>query len=609
VNTRKQEWMNAARRFSDLLDAQGDERRASLLRLVVNRLTVPQAYVTVVGETSTGKSSLINALLSEEHLPVSGKPTTGVVTHVACRDEAEPRFFAIYRDATQEEIDRARFVEQSLASDDEILRLQIRVRPKAPNHVGLHIFDTPGYNAMMSQHEEVLVAFLPQSDVIVFAVGYRTGFGQTEQDLLEAVAQATANDPDIPVMLVINRAPEGCSRTDKRVEEIMRLAQDALKRPLSLQIIHSTNFRAPHGTLQRRPLAAEHLWDEVSGHAFAPELLKAVEARLATTVLATLAEVDAALEREEAGLSANPDEREAIEHAMAITRSAHARSLREIDETMTRLEAALPRLVEKLTEAAMRRIEADIMASNKWLGYTDCAQWISGHCLPFEVRQIGRAIENHATVEMEDLNRRLEDIVNTAVAELDKTVALRLGDPVSKFANSLATTLTQRAAGNAANSMLRGLGGAGGAAAGAGNLAKMAVSRIGKLFGKRFGREVYNQIGRVFTKKMLERLNVALTVIVEVAGFVYEAQVWQRKLLELSREAVGEWRDVVGNDLRDEHLPRMRQGNWDIIEALYVDLEAQPALHAEPDQRLVEVRSFRHQLGSLREQLHPTPNA
>jgi hypothetical protein len=210
---------------------------------------------------------------------------------------------------------------------------------------------------------------------------------------------------------------------------------------------------------------------------------------------------------------------------------------------------------------------------------------------------------------MEDLNRRLEDIANTAVAELDKTVALRSGDPVSKFVTSLAATLAQRVAGNAANSMLRGLGGVGGAAAGAGNLAKMAVSRIGKLFGQRFGREVYNQIGRVFTKKMLERLNVALTVIVEVVGFVYEAQVWQGKLLALSREAIGEWREVVGNDLRDEHLPGMRQGNRDIIEALYGDLEAQPALHAEPDQRLVEVRSFRQQLASLRQQLHPTLNA
>jgi GTPase SAR1 family protein len=609
MNTRKQAWMNAAQRFSDLLDAQGDERRASLVRLVVNRLAVPQAYVTVVGETSTGKSSLINALLSEEHLPVSGKPTTGVVTHVACRDEAEPRFFAIYRDATQEEIDRARFVEQSLTPDDEILRLQIRVRPKAPSHVGMHVFDTPGYNAVMSRHEEVLMAFLPQSDVIVFVVGYRTGFGQTEQDLFEAVAEATANDPHIPVMLVINRAREGCGRADKRVDEIMRLAQDALKRPLSLQIIHSTNFRAPNATLERRPLAAERLWDEVSGHAFAPELLKAVEARLANAVLATLAEVDAALEREEAGLSANADEREAIERAMEVTRSAHARSLQEIDATMTRLETALPRLVDKVTDAALRRIEADIMASNKWLGYADCAQWISGHCLPFEVRQIGRAIENHITVEMEDLNRRLEDIANTAVAELDKTVALRSGDPVSKFVTSLAATLAQRVAGNAANSMLRGLGGVGGAAAGAGNLAKMAVSRIGKLFGQRFGREVYNQIGRVFTKKMLERLNVALTVIVEVVGFVYEAQVWQGKLLALSREAIGEWREVVGNDLRDEHLPGMRQGNRDIIDALYGDLEAQPALHAEPDQRLVEVRSFRQQLASLRQQLHPTLNA
>jgi GTPase SAR1 family protein len=603
MTSRKQEWMNAAHRFTDLLDANGDEERANLMRLVVHRLAVPQAYVSVVGETSTGKSTLINALLGEPWLPADAKPTTGIVTHVACRDEAEPRFFAVYRDATQEPLDHARFVEQNLAPHDDLLRLQIRVRPKHPHHVGMHVFDTPGYNAIMSRHEEVLMAFLPQSDVIVFTVGHRTGFGQTEQDLFEAVAEATAHDPDIPFVLAINRAPPDCGINDKRVAEIVRLAHDALQRPLSVQIIHSTNYRTPDGRLEQRALEARPLWDEASRHAFAPGRLQAVELKLRSAVLATLDEVDAAFEREDAELGASAEEREEIERALAVAHEALAQSLKVIDETIARLEAALPHLVTRLTDAAIQRVEADITASNKWLGYPDCAQWIAGHCLPFEVRQIGRAIENHIGVEMDDLNRQLEEIANTAVAELDKTVAIRPDDPAAKFVKSLALTLTRRAAGNVASGMLKGLGGVGGAAAGAGNLAKMVVSRLGGLFGKTFGREVYTQIGRIFTKKMLERLNVALTVVIEVGGFIYEAQTWQADLLKRSREAIDEWRNMVIQDLRDEQLPAMRQGNRDIVDALYGDLHAQPQNEGAPAERRSAIQSLRQQLTDLRAQL------
>lgn len=608
MTTHSNHWIDGAGELVDLLEQGGDDVRASVARLLLSRLMLPQAYVTVVGETSTGKSSLINALLGQDLLPSSARPTTGVVTHVACRDEAASRYFAIYRDATQEAIDYERFRVLSETPDGDTLRLQVRTRPKAAGNVGLHVFDTPGYNAVLSEHEEVLMNFLPNSDVIVFVVGYRTGFGQSDQDLLEAIAAATAHDTTIPLVLAINRVPEGCGLDDKRVTEIRRLAEDGLRRPLTLQLVASTNRPANGVPMTQAPLVADSLWDEVRRHAFDATVLETVHERLQASVLAVLDDADAVLEREEAGLSASADEADAIARALDITRAARAESLCEIDRTMANLESALPRLLDTLVAASLQQIEAEVVGADKWLGYPDCAEWVAGHCLPFEVRRIGRQLEAHMEVEMVALNRRLEEIANTAIAELDKTVSLRPDDPVRRFTMNVSRTIAQRLAGNAVNAMLSGLGGVGGAAAGAGNLAKMAVKRLGELFGQRFGREVYDQIGRIFTKRMLERLSVAVTVIVEIGSFVYEAQVWQRKLIEQSRDAVGTWRAEIDQVLHEQHLPSLRASNEAIINELYGEFESNPVAAPERAARLNDVLGMRRQLASLRTGLTQTVN-
>ncbi|KWO12969.1 hypothetical protein WM26_12520 [Burkholderia cepacia] len=604
MTTRSHHWIDGASQLVDLLEHCGDDARASVARLLLNRLTLPQAYVTVVGETSTGKSSLINALLGQDLLPSSARPTTGVVTHVACRDEAASRFFAIYRDATQETIEYERFRALSEAPEGDVLRLQVRSRPKAAENVGLHVFDTPGYNAVLSEHEEVLMNFLPNSDVIVFVVGYRTGFGQSDQDLLEAIAAATAHDTTIPLVLAINRVPEGCGLDDKRVAEIRRLAEDGIRRPLTLQLVASANG-VP---IAQAPLAADELWDEVRRHAFDSAVLDTVHERLQENVLAVLDDADAVLEREEAGLSADAGEAEAIVCALDITRAARAESLIEIERTMANLDTALPRLLDTLVTASLQQIEAEILGADKWLGFPDCAEWVASHCLPFEVRRIGRQLEAHMEVEMVALNRRLEEIANTAIGELDKTVSLRPDDPVRRFTLNVSRTIAQRLAGNAVNAMLKGIGGVGGAAAGAGNLAKMALKRLGELFGQRFGREVYDQIGRIFTKRLMERLSVAVTVIVEIGSFVYEAQVWQRKLIEQSREAVGNWRADIDQVLRDQHLPSLRASNEAIVDELYGEFENNPVAAPEREARLADVQGTRQQLASLRSRLTQTVN-
>lgn len=107
---------------------------------------------------------------------------------------------------------------------------------------------------------------------------------------------------------------------------------------------------------------------------------------------------------------------------------------------------------------------------------------------------------------------------------------------------------------------------------------------------------------------MLERLNVAVTVLVEIGSFVYEAQVWQRKLIEQCRKAVGTWRDEIAQVLRNQHLPSLRASNEAIVNELYGEFEGSPVAVQERPVRLAAVQRTREQLAVLRERLMQTAN-
>lgn len=604
-------WIQGCQQLAEILEAAQDGDRVAVVRLIQVRLAQPQAFVTVVGETSTGKSSLVNALLKQEILPTDARPTTGAVTHIVCRDEPEPRYLAVYRDATQAQLDRQAFVDLSRTPDRDLLRLQVRTAPRAAENVGLNVFDTPGYNAMLSQHEEVLMSFLPQSDVIVFVVGYRTGFGQIDQDLLDAVAAATAHDREIPVLLVVNRAPLEASAADKRVAEILRLATDGLKRKPLLQVVPSSNQPAASGGLIRGALQADAVWHDVHRLAMAPDRLAVVRTKLERELCLVLDDADAQAAREEARWSADERQRQDMANALECLARARVASMREVDKTLANLEVGLPHLLTRMAGKLKQQVREEVNASDRWLGHADCAEWLSGHVLPYEVRTIGRTVEDHMATELDALNRRLEDIANTAVAELNTSVALRGDDPVRQFTLNVATTLSSRLAGNAATSLLRGLGGVGGAAAGAGNLAKMIVSRTGRLFGKTFGREVYNQIGRLFTKRMMERLNVVMAVLVDVIGYLHEVKVWQGELIKRANDAIDTWLSESIKELKEKQLPSLLDANRAVISELYENMissasEEEQASTAQREAKLAMLKVRRAQLAELRSTL-PIP--
>jgi hypothetical protein len=245
-------------------------------------------------------------------------------------------------------------------------------------------------------------------------------------------------------------------------------------------------------------------------------------------------------------------------------------------------------------------LQADIEGSDKWLGRDECVAWLSAHVMPFEVRQAARSIEESISVELQELDRRLAEIANTVVQEIDQSIHVR-SEASRRFAENLIRVVAQRLGGVGINALFRAFGGVGGAAAGAGNLVKMLVSRVGNLLGKTFSREVYNQIGRTFTKRALARLNVVTAVLIEVGGIVIKAHRWKSILIGKVQEAVNGWAQDVRKDLLEDQLPKIHANNVRSVGAIYDLLveECQKALEC----RAEDIGPRRERLAALRAEL------
>jgi hypothetical protein len=555
--------------LAQLLAEAGDETREAVARLLYARVAMRQAYITVAGETSSGKSTLINHIFSlPQLLPVGGGPTTATVTHVICREEADPRYFAIFRDATQDALERDAFVALNAKPPQTLLRLQVRACPRTDALLGLHIFDTPGYNSIYSEHEEVLNEFLPESDAVVFVVGYRAGFGQESQDLLETIAALTADEIKVPVFLAVNRAPPSATAQDRRLTEILTNATDTLGETPEFFLIPSASTEGEgNGTASE---AATALWQAVASAMAEPERLEAIEAKHKQLLLSLIADADDRAEREELALSATAD--------VAAEQANHRQQLEEqrdkalvaVARTVERLRHLVPRNLEVQVSGVEEALVPEIQASNKWLNQSDCTQWIADHFIPFQIRAIAKSIEGQIAEELQNLDAELAEIANTAIKQLNRNV--KLGSASSKYAANLAGTMTRRLGSTAWQGLLRNFGGVGGTAAGAGNLVKKLVSKAGKLVGKTFSKDVYAAIGRTFTKKFMQRANVVVTVIVEVVSFIHTSMTWQGKLIEKTKEGLAEWKKQILEDVLENQIPLIDAANRNSVSYFYDDL-------------------------------------
>jgi GTP-binding protein EngB required for normal cell division len=114
-----------------------------------------------IGEFSTGKSSVINALLGEDILPKGITPTTDEITVMKYGDR----------------------MEESAENGCRVISVpQERLK-------GLFIVDTPGTNVTVAQHERLTQEYIPKADIVFFTIGAERAVTGSEAKLIRFIKE------------------------------------------------------------------------------------------------------------------------------------------------------------------------------------------------------------------------------------------------------------------------------------------------------------------------------------------------------------------------------------------------------------------------------------
>ena len=584
----------------ELLSASSDPKVEPTLKMLGLHLENPRSYVTLAGETSSGKSTLLNSFLGRKFLPAGAKPTTGTVTWIEHGIAGTEKLLAINRDATVEELSAEKFLELSENPDADLLRLKAEIPEVRAGFKGLNVFDTPGFNAIIAEHTEVLRDFLPESDVVVFPVSYKVGFGESDQKLMEIICEVRKEFGGFPVILVVNRTPDGIGEDDRRIREIRLHAEDSLHDKVRLVIVRSS---MPKNGVSVLP-ETEHLWREVHDIAFAPGRKAEIESRFRTMFVAIVDQRIGEIAGKLAAVEIGQADIKYLQEQRSVIGGLEKEASDIVGKYCRRLASELPRFVRNGAKTLLDRVESETDDTNKWTDASQCRAFIYGHVLPFGTSDVAKGIEDYLREVYRQMDAELDEKANGAIQKLESTAQTVKNPELGKLLLNIGSRIASRLGGDMAKVAVQGFGGVGGAAAGMGNLAKMAVKQVGKLFGKTFGREVYTNIGKIFTKRFVQTMGACLQVAVEAAFLAWDANHWQGELKGKARETVDRWEDEVLAEIKNEMIPEFRDSNLRSVRECYA------AMQSEIDNSIADVQrsygeedlsEFRNQLSVLDE--------
>lgn len=176
----------------------GFETRRNQLDQLAQRKLGGELVVCVVGITSSGKSTFLNAMMGEALLPEQAKATTNLM--VRCRRGPHRTLEVRFRDGHAETYEDARLnagLLHALCSEDgnpgnslgiEFLEL---TTPRAAVPEGLVLCDTPGLDAYgHQQHGELtLRKYLPLADIALYVTSIRKNIGHPDLALVKAILE------------------------------------------------------------------------------------------------------------------------------------------------------------------------------------------------------------------------------------------------------------------------------------------------------------------------------------------------------------------------------------------------------------------------------------
>ena len=178
------------REAEQLLQQDGiiHNEQIQMLQQMEMKLATDAFDVLIVGEFSSGKSTLINGILGKPLLPTHVSPTTATINIIQYGEKESAQ--VVFHDSTKQSIPVADLVNYitSLSSEAD-------ARAKTIDYVnlsypsifcrnGVRLVDTPGLNSMHDDHERATMQYLPRGSAGIMAISALQFMSKSQRDYL-----------------------------------------------------------------------------------------------------------------------------------------------------------------------------------------------------------------------------------------------------------------------------------------------------------------------------------------------------------------------------------------------------------------------------------------
>lgn len=186
--------------------------------------------LVVVGQFKRGKTSLINALLGKDILPVAVVPLTSIVTIMTYGEAL--RIKVNFNDGRVAEIkpeNLAEYVtEKGNPKNIKDVREVVVTYPSPYLKDGVRLIDTPGVGSIYQHNTDVAYQYLPKSDAALFLLSVDQPMSQAELDFLKDVKEYSNK-----IFFLLNKADY---LRDNDLKESLEFSKNALREAMGSEV-------------------------------------------------------------------------------------------------------------------------------------------------------------------------------------------------------------------------------------------------------------------------------------------------------------------------------------------------------------------------------------
>lgn len=244
--------------------------------------------IAIIATMSSGKSTLINALLHRDLMPSANSSTTATITKIINCDIPEPICYVI-ENGKEKKIEEPITVEtmrkyhpseedvkNSKATVPDLIRIEMKIPSLESNNINLTLIDTPGPNTVTTpKHKKILFDLLRNNDgnepLILYVIDLTKDAVEDEKklfdEILGVIKDQNEKNKQNRFLFVLNRTDEIKESENETVKGKLetwekRLKERGIKTPVLLPIsaLYAQYFGYPNELVAREDKKKRKTW-------------------------------------------------------------------------------------------------------------------------------------------------------------------------------------------------------------------------------------------------------------------------------------------------------------------------------------------------------------